>query len=319
MGFNHTVPASGKSAMRPENRVWGFSRNGCNLSLGSRRQRPEPRRKSRPTPTNFAPGIPQWPSRDPLEEGWDTDELNLYAFILNEAVGALDYLGLGRQDGKPPPANRPHPFQPPRIDQIPIRPFRMPTPTLPTGGGPYDTGDTGGTRRLPAIVQGPPFVKGPIVTPRTGSPWIDEPWIPHNPLMPLPPRGSGSGIITPSTVGGGIAFINDWLEFFKGIDRLNSLAGDMLVRAKWVDVGKATKVPAGFTGCGCLILDIAEYMSTPGDIKHAPSGYPTGIAAMDISFFAKPCKDVVYQRKEWAFEYPFDIARNVIRQDIQVP
>ena len=90
MGFNHTVPASGKSAMRPENRAWGFSQNGRALSLENRRRGPEPRRKSRPTPTFFTLGIPQWPSRDPIgEEGG----VNLYGFVGNNGVSMVDHLG----------------------------------------------------------------------------------------------------------------------------------------------------------------------------------------------------------------------------------
>ena len=85
--------ASSKSTMRPKNRVWDFSRNGRDLSLGSRRQRREQRGKSRPTPTIFTSGIPQWPSRDPIgEEGG----VNLYGFIGNEPVDNVDLLGLIR-------------------------------------------------------------------------------------------------------------------------------------------------------------------------------------------------------------------------------
>ena len=86
-----TARASGKSAMRPEYRVWGFSRNGRIYQIGSRRQRPELRSKLRPTPTFFTPGIPQWPSRDPIgEEGG----VNLYGFSFNNCITRIDPLGL---------------------------------------------------------------------------------------------------------------------------------------------------------------------------------------------------------------------------------
>jgi hypothetical protein len=52
---------------------------------------PELRQKSRPSPTVFTSGIPQWPSRDPIgEEGG----INLYSFIENDPVEASDLLGL---------------------------------------------------------------------------------------------------------------------------------------------------------------------------------------------------------------------------------
>jgi hypothetical protein len=91
MAYNLTARASGKSAMRPKNRAWGFSRNGRALPLENRRRCPKPRRKSRPTPTIFTPGIPQWPSRDPLGE---SGGVNLYGFVGNDGVDRLDNLGL---------------------------------------------------------------------------------------------------------------------------------------------------------------------------------------------------------------------------------
>ena len=77
--------------MRPKNRVWGFSRNDRDLSLESRRRCPEPRRKPHPTPTIFAPGIPQWPSWDPIEE---EDGINLYGFVANSPIREIDTNGL---------------------------------------------------------------------------------------------------------------------------------------------------------------------------------------------------------------------------------
>jgi hypothetical protein len=77
--------------MRPKNRAWGFSRNGRALPLENRRRCPKPRRKSRPTPTIFTPGIPHWPSRDPIEE---EGGVNLYGFVGNDGVGGFDLYGL---------------------------------------------------------------------------------------------------------------------------------------------------------------------------------------------------------------------------------
>ena len=97
MAHNLSVPAPGKTAMRPKNRVWGFSRNDRNLPLENRLRCPELRRKSRPTPTNFTPGIPQWPSRDPIEEDGG---VNLYGFVGNDGIGRREYLGLVAADPK---------------------------------------------------------------------------------------------------------------------------------------------------------------------------------------------------------------------------
>ena len=91
MAYTLPDPSSGNSAMRPKNRAWGFSRNGRALPLENRRRCPKPRRKSRPTPTIFTPGIPQWPSRDPIGENGG---LNLYGFVGNDALDRADLFGL---------------------------------------------------------------------------------------------------------------------------------------------------------------------------------------------------------------------------------
>ena len=91
MAYNLTARTPGKSAMRPKNRVWGFSRNDRNLPLENRLRCPELRRKSRPTLTIFTPGIPQWPSRDPIGE---RGGVNLYGFVGNDGVSWWDWLGL---------------------------------------------------------------------------------------------------------------------------------------------------------------------------------------------------------------------------------
>ena len=100
MAYHLTTPASGKSAMRPKNRVWGFSRNDRNSPLENRRRCPELRRKSRPTPTIFTPGIPQWPSRDPIGE---RGGVNLYGFVGNRPLGWIDDSGAKPLKGRPVP------------------------------------------------------------------------------------------------------------------------------------------------------------------------------------------------------------------------
>ncbi len=112
MTHNHTARAPGKSAMRLENRAWGFLRNDRSLPLENRRRCPEPCRKSRPTSTIFTPGIPQWPSRDPIGE---RGGVNLYGFVGNEGVSRLDVLGEGaiiwdgQQGSSPNSPNYPDP------------------------------------------------------------------------------------------------------------------------------------------------------------------------------------------------------------------
>ncbi len=76
--------------MRPKIRVWGSSQYDRNFPLENRLRCPELRRKSCPTPTFFTPGIPQWPSRDPIEE---EGGLNLYGFVGNDGVNSFDLLG----------------------------------------------------------------------------------------------------------------------------------------------------------------------------------------------------------------------------------
>ena len=91
MAHNLTKPTPGNPAMRPKNRIWGFSPNRRLYPLGNRRRCPELRRKSRPTPTILTPGIPHWPSRDPIEE---EGGYNIYGFVGNSPTDYLDILGL---------------------------------------------------------------------------------------------------------------------------------------------------------------------------------------------------------------------------------
>ena len=91
MAYFLTAPATGKPETSLKNRVRAFS--GIIVRshpvLGSRPL--QPRRKIRPTPTKTASGIPRWPSRDPIEE---EGGLNLYGFVGNDGVNAIDLIGL---------------------------------------------------------------------------------------------------------------------------------------------------------------------------------------------------------------------------------
>lgn len=53
----------------------------------------------------------RWSSRDPMEESWDTDELNLYSFVGNDGINFVDLLGLQGFRGGFGPA-RHMPFDP---------------------------------------------------------------------------------------------------------------------------------------------------------------------------------------------------------------
>ena len=90
MAYFSTEPASERRNPTGKNRVRDFFRLSNETHPAKRRQPAQPRRKSGPTATKPASGIPYWPSRDPIgEEGG----LNLYGFIGNDGVGGLDLLG----------------------------------------------------------------------------------------------------------------------------------------------------------------------------------------------------------------------------------
>jgi RHS repeat-associated protein len=61
-------------------------------------------RRSRPGVADYLyrhydPLTGRWPSRDPIEEGWETGQINLYAFVGNDGIEYTDYLGRERQLG----------------------------------------------------------------------------------------------------------------------------------------------------------------------------------------------------------------------------
>ncbi|MCF7732565.1 MAG: hypothetical protein K9N23_12810 [Akkermansiaceae bacterium] len=128
----------------------------------------------------YDPLTGRWPSRDPMEENWATGEFNEYAYIISDAINGTDFLGLERQEVRHiPRANRgPAPNQvPTRIDRIPFKKPWLPTPMLPTGGGPNQTGDSGGT--------------GGILYPTR------SPWLPRSRTVPPPPPSPGPAIGRP--------------------------------------------------------------------------------------------------------------------------
>ena len=147
----------------PKNRVWGFRAKPSRTHRVSAPRSLQPRRENRTTATKTASGVRyygyrfydpvtgRWPSRDPLGENWATGEFNEYAFVNNEAVAWIDFLGLSRKwsgpvdpvsGTKPPPAGRP-PHE--RRDLVKVKPGKLPNtkspdtnPTSPTrtpGGG----------------------------------------------------------------------------------------------------------------------------------------------------------------------------------------
>ena len=105
MAYFSTEPASERRNPTGKNRVRDFFRLSNETHPAKRRQPAQPRRKSGPTATKPASGIPYWPSRDPIEEDGG---LNLYGFVGNDGVDKWDNLGMwigpertkGKENGK---------------------------------------------------------------------------------------------------------------------------------------------------------------------------------------------------------------------------
>jgi len=91
MAYFSTATAPERRNVTEENRVWDFFRLSNETHPANRRQPAQPRRIIRPTPTKTASGIPYWPSRDPIEE---EGGVNLYVFVGNDGVTAIDPVGL---------------------------------------------------------------------------------------------------------------------------------------------------------------------------------------------------------------------------------
>ena len=82
-----------------------FFANSNKTRQENHRQPSKTRQGNRPTPTKTASGVfyygyryydpvtGRWPSRDPLEENFETWEFNMYAFVNNDALNYWDVLG----------------------------------------------------------------------------------------------------------------------------------------------------------------------------------------------------------------------------------
>jgi len=83
--------APGEGVGRSKNRAWGFFGDSVSRSCEIDPQVVEAHLVKTTTAPRTAPGVPHWPSRDPIGE---RGGLNLYAFVENDAVNWWDYLGL---------------------------------------------------------------------------------------------------------------------------------------------------------------------------------------------------------------------------------
>ena len=91
MAYFSTLASSRHRTLTAKNRVWEFFSLSSRMRPANHRQSLQPRRKTRPTTTNPASGIPRWPSRDPIGEKGGT---NLYSFVGNYSIANWDMLGL---------------------------------------------------------------------------------------------------------------------------------------------------------------------------------------------------------------------------------
>ena len=99
-----------RSATPPRKTASGSFRPRSNKTTRNNHpQTQSPRRKTRPTPTTTAPGVPvygyryyepltgRWLNRDPIEE---RGGINLYAFVDNSSLAEYDFLGLSGANEK---------------------------------------------------------------------------------------------------------------------------------------------------------------------------------------------------------------------------
>jgi hypothetical protein len=117
-----------------------------------------------------------------------------------------------------------------------------------------------------------------------------------------------------------LGIVLEIVHFTEDMARLRRLVGHIEFIAGWVAAGKsAAYAKIGRPCSGCLVLDIAEYMSIPGNAKLKPAGHPTGVAAFEILFYERPCKDVNYKGEPWAFYDPHAIRRRTVKEDVILP
>jgi hypothetical protein len=84
-----TAPSVGVG--RAENRVWGFFGDGVKRTWKIDPQVVEQHLEKTTTTSRTASCVPHWPSRDPIGE---RGGINLYAYVDNDGVNGIDYLGL---------------------------------------------------------------------------------------------------------------------------------------------------------------------------------------------------------------------------------
>jgi hypothetical protein len=90
VGYFLPAPVPANHAVHPENRVMGFGgKNDLGL-LTTCRAAPQPRRENYDHRTETVPGIPFWPSRDPVGE---KGGINVFASSTNDSVNRIDVLG----------------------------------------------------------------------------------------------------------------------------------------------------------------------------------------------------------------------------------
>ena len=90
MVYFSTATAPERRNVTEKNRVWDFFRLSNETHPAIRRQPAQPRRKIRPAAMKPVSGIPDWPSRDPIEE---KGGINLYGFLGNDGEDKYDIYG----------------------------------------------------------------------------------------------------------------------------------------------------------------------------------------------------------------------------------
>jgi len=95
MGFYETESCQTKTDPRSENRVGGSRRFASTRTRFQPSQTPDTTSETSVTVTITVSGLPFWPSRDPVGE---QGGMNLYGFVLNRPISAVDALGLSLCD-----------------------------------------------------------------------------------------------------------------------------------------------------------------------------------------------------------------------------
>ena len=93
--------ASKRATFPPKNRVWGFEANPLGRFIGRSLPRPKTTTGYRRDSYKIASGRPQWLSRDPLPNAEQIEGMNLYEYVSDRPLVALDPLGLGSRGFTP--------------------------------------------------------------------------------------------------------------------------------------------------------------------------------------------------------------------------